>query len=195
MPETDSKYEFNRLTLYILKKYGILINKGTNIKPTAQQAQLGPAAQMEEAYTAAPSLATAAQAQAGQGTASQMQAAQGQAAQGISAQGMGAQIGQAGTFGGAMNDQIATGLAAQAQSQGLGYDPSAGAAGLQSIMQSQLDLSESQRDPILRAMNAELNLYDDEFPTGTVISVRARKYNLHSGETIYDPVPGLGKIF
>jgi hypothetical protein len=57
------------------------------------------------------------------------------------------------------------------------------------------NLSESQRDPILRAMNAELNLYDDEFPTGTVISVRAREYNLHSGETIYDPVPGLGKIF
>ena len=57
------------------------------------------------------------------------------------------------------------------------------------------NLSKSQRYPILRAMNAELNLYDDEFPTGTVISVRARKYNLHSGETIYDPVPGLGEIF
>ena len=27
------------------------------------------------------------------------------------------------------------------------------------------NLSGSQREPILRAMNAELNLYDDEFPT------------------------------
>ena len=112
---------------------------------TATQAQLGDAAQMEAAYTVDPSLATATQGQAGQGVASQMQAAQGQAAQGISAQGMAAQIGDAGTFGGHAPNQAVTGLAAQAQAQGLGYDPSAGAAGLQSIMQSQINMAESQR--------------------------------------------------
>ena len=31
-PDTDSKYEFNKLILYMLKKYGGLINKGINIK-------------------------------------------------------------------------------------------------------------------------------------------------------------------
>ena len=31
-PDTDSKYEFNKLILYMLKKYGGLINNGINIK-------------------------------------------------------------------------------------------------------------------------------------------------------------------